>query len=581
MIRFSAQRNRPGVTSIQERDRWRGRVVVLALATSVSCGNESSASDASEAVPSETESPAPRRNVVDTSDAGEPSLDPATSRPETPSVRYRDAGAPSPVEPNPEPEPTSEPESAPEPAPTPEPEAPPRDYPMGDPGCGLDAAAFCATFDAPADKDLAEGRAGELDATVWSGARMEPSLNWGDEALAVGPATVAGCRSDVPDRVHPNQDVLVCDGTDAIQSNYLLVAAAAQNYGQTSLRIRQPLDFADREATIVFDAEALPGGLLGWVSVAITEDPSPAPSFAIMGNYENGAVPRSGIEVHLNQNCQTENRVGVSHVNVFENWVERYYEPPGQSCVSTSPGQLNHFEIRISRTRFEIWGSDASANGDEFGALLELYALDVDLSFERGYVHLNTHNHASLKYSDEMTDAWIARFDDVGFDGPVINGFREYSAPDRLVPLADSEELNLGYSVAPELPQDARTLTFAGVDPTGAHSARLAFNTRYLVGQGVPYEDYVLRYRVNGGGWHEHLLEPGQLDLLEGPYVYNAAGENVRELGEGIAGAMAQWIAIDPAELVSGDNTVEFETEGVPTSYRPFVANVDLVLGVE
>lgn len=464
------------------------------------------------------------------------------------------------------------------------PDEPEREYPAGEPGCGLEAAAFCDTFDAPAEKELGIGRSGEADATWWSAARMEPSLNWGDEALAVGPATIGQCRDGLPERVLPDQDVLVCNGNDQIESRHLLVAAAAQNYGQTSLRIRRPFDFSERTGKIVFDAAALPGGLLGWTSVSITEDPSPAPSFAILGNWENGAVPRRGIEVHLNQNCQTEDQISVSQINIFEDWVERFFEPEERACAATKDGHLSHFEIQISKSRIEIWASDASDDGIHFGEPKLLYAQDIELPFERGYVHLSTHNHATLKYSDGGTmDAWIARYDNVGFDGPVISNFREYSVPDALVPLEQDggEELNLGYQIAPELPEEARTLTLPGVDTAGAIAAHVAFDTRYLMGQGTPYEDFVLRYRLNGGAWHDSPLAQGQLDLLNGPYVYNALGESVREAGEGIAGAMAQWLELELTELVSGDNTIEFSTEGVPTSYRPFVANVDLVLELE
>jgi hypothetical protein len=245
---------------------------------------------------------------------------------------------------------------------------------------------------------------------------------------------------------------------------------------------------------------------------------------------------------------------------------------------------MNHFEIRVSKSRFELWASDTSADGVSFGELKELYGIDVELPFERGYVHLNTHNHATLKYNDGGSmDAWVARYDNVGFDGPVISNFREYSVPDKLVPIdvGGVEEMNLGYQIAPELPEADRTLTIADVDTAGATAAHLAFDTRYLMGQGDPYENFVLRYRLNGGDWHDHELAPGQLELLQGPYVYNELGENVRTVGEGIAGAMAQWIELDLAELVSGDNTLEFATEGIPTSYRPFVANVDLVMEVE
>ena len=72
-------------------------------------------------------------------------------------------------------------------------------YPPGPPGCGLESAAFCDTFDAPAG---ATTRAGELDPNKWSAARMcnigGPTNN--DEAVAIGLATLGTCRDDLPDR---------------------------------------------------------------------------------------------------------------------------------------------------------------------------------------------------------------------------------------------------------------------------------------------------------------------------------------------------------------------------------------------
>ena len=51
----------------------------------------------------------------------------------------------------------------------------------------------------------------------------------------------------------------------------LLIATAAQNYGQNGYRIRRPFDFADRTGTIVFDGTITPmGPLYGWISLAIT-----------------------------------------------------------------------------------------------------------------------------------------------------------------------------------------------------------------------------------------------------------------------------------------------------------------------
>jgi len=43
------------------------------------------------------------------------------------------------------------------------------------------------------------------------------------------------------------------------------------------------------------------------------------------------------------------------------------------------------------------------------------------LPFTSGYVQLSTYNHASVKYStNNSIDSYIARFDNVGFDGPVL-----------------------------------------------------------------------------------------------------------------------------------------------------------------
>src|SRR5688572_30977212 len=47
----------------------------------------------------------------------------------------------------------------------------------GDPGCGLESAAFCDTFD---ERSGVRGRAGELDPRLWSVTRGQPQLPTGD-----------------------------------------------------------------------------------------------------------------------------------------------------------------------------------------------------------------------------------------------------------------------------------------------------------------------------------------------------------------------------------------------------------------
>jgi len=77
---------------------------------------------------------------------------------------------------------------------------------------------------------------------------------------------------------------------------------------------------------------------------------------------------------------------------------------------------------------------------------------------------------------------------------------------------------------------------------------------------------FVLRYRWNGGTWRDRPVTAEEIATLTG-------GNN--------QGAIAQTIDVMLADLVPGDNTLEFVTQNVPQNYPPAVANVDLVLSVK
>ena len=440
-------------------------------------------------------------------------------------------------------------------------------YPPGPPGCGLDAAAFCETFDAPAGKTT---RAGELEPERFSAARMcnigGPSAD--GEAVGILPATVPACRSNLPAKVFPSSDALVCDGNDSIQSNHLLVLVAAQNYGQNSYRIRQPFDFAGRTGTIVFDAEGYNVGLLGWISLEVTEDPAPAPSFTLQQNFENGAIPRNGLEIQLAHNCGGDH-VGVSHLLGYDDYVQsEVYTSDGASepCVTAVQGKLNRFRVELSRNHVEIFATDASDDGVTFGAPVSILSRDIDLPFTRGYVHLTTHNHATLKYSEDKVDAWAARWDNVGFDGPAItDAFREYEAPDSL--FETPGKVNIGYRLADETTGPAQQIEIKGVELEGVTAARLALGNWSLKYAGEPYsEDFALHYRLNGHAWKAQ--KP-------------SAAENAMVATLPNAGTRASLLDVDLAELVEGTNVLELTTSGAPMSYPPVAFNIDLILSTE
>ncbi len=435
-------------------------------------------------------------------------------------------------------------------------------FPPGPPGCGLEQAAFCDTFDAPAG---ATTRAGELAPAKWSAARFcnigGPSSD--DEAVAIGTATVPACRAGLPAKVLPNQDTVVCDPTELVHSNHLLVLSAAQNYGQNSYRIRQPFDFTDRTGTIVFDAEGHNVGNHGWVSLEITEDPAPAPSFTLQQNFENGSIPRNAVEIHFNGICGGEN-VGIYHLFVYDDYHQNLVLTESPVCVPAGVGQLNHFEVKLSQTRVEVYGTPASSDGVTFGEPVLLGAKDIALPFSRGYVHLTTHNHATLKYSNGAMDAWAARWDNVGFDGPAItDGWREYEALEPLVPTKNGK-VNVAWRVAKDSEGPAEKIEIPGVDVTGITRARLALQhwTYHPAGTPAP-PNYSLDYRLNGHAWKHRVLSPSEQQMMTD--VPNA-------------GTLSLVLDVDVADLTSGTNTVEFTTTNATPPLPPVVLNIDLIL---
>jgi hypothetical protein len=464
---------------------------------------------------------------------------------------------------------------------------------IGEPGCGFETAAFCDTFDAPATK---RSRGGELDGVFWSGSRSFNHLST-TRALGVGMAFIPECRRDLPDGVWPDQDALICEPTADLQSNHLLVATAAQFYGQNSYRIRQPFDFAERTGRIVFDASTDPmNPLMGWISLAITEEPMSAPGYSIFGNDEGSVIPRNALEVHFT-NIGDHSKIGVRQLHVFEDYVDTVYSPPeGTTAAARSKGKVNHFEFLISQDQVEVTITPYSADGVTFEAPALVYRQPVQLPFTRGYVVLSLHNHATLKYSNAsdpegLVDAAIARIDNVGFDGPVITNWRESSVPDSLVrfegepfqPVQDPRNpenigYDIGYFVRDVADGPGEALHFSGVDPRDIESAALALtlNLTFLPGASDP-ADYALRARVNGQAWHERKLTPAEAAFFtEGPTTLDAEGNPIGDPGS--QGRLALMLDIPIQELLLGANTVEFVTVNVPTSYPPIVYNVDLVM---
>jgi hypothetical protein len=478
----------------------------------------------------------------------------------------------------------------------------PNDSPpkIGEPGCGFATAAFCDTFGAPS---VMRGRGGELDAVFWSASRMMGQLST-TRPIGIGMAVIPECRPGVSNHVWPPDDTLICHPTVDLASGHLLVAAAAQNYGQNGYRIRQPFDFAGRTGKIVFDASMDPlSPLWGWVSLAITEDPISMPGYSLQNNDEGSIIPKNAVEVHFVNSGGTD-LMTVRNIHVFENYVDTVYEPPSSATpVSHATGKVNHFEVSVSEAQVEVRMTPYSEDGVTFGDATFVYTQPVSIPFTRGYVHLSLHNHATIKYSEPgstsltaVVDASVARIDNVGFDGPVVSNWREYEVPDALVqfneanfqPFVDpynpqNAGVDIGYWVGDQADGPRQRLTFKGVDPANVTKARVGVSmwVNFLSQTGSP-ADYTLRARLNGNGWRDRKLtaeeaaffgdQPGQ-----GPTALDPSGNPVGD--PGTQGRLGLLIDVPVEDLVAGDNTIEFVTANVPTDYPPIVCNIDLVLG--
>jgi hypothetical protein len=121
--------------------------------------------------------------------------------------------------------------------------------------------------------------------------------------------------------------------------------------------------------------------------------------------------------------------ITLNNVMTYTNYAPRILAPAGgTACVTTRIGSMNHFEIRVSQQRLDIYGSDYSTDGQSFPNFRRMYSADLNLPFTRGYVHVAVRNHATIKYG--FGPDGIYHWDNIGFDGPVISGQRAYEIPD-------------------------------------------------------------------------------------------------------------------------------------------------------
>jgi hypothetical protein len=430
-----------------------------------------------------------------------------------------------------------------------------------DPSCGLPNAAFCDAF----TKASPGGRAGALDDARWSLSRLGFGCGY-SFMFPETPVNLCGVWKTVepggPDSefcLNENNEPRWAEGfDDNTDFNYL------------SARIRQPFDFEGRTGTVTWQADARTSGNHGWwTEMWITADPVPGPN---LHDPDQLVTSSEALAISFDLNCGVSaaglgtagsglvgvSRILVVHDHAFTHKYDPFTGPlANQRCVKTEQNAMNTFQIKLGKDRVEVWAADAGST-----ELTQIAEADIDLGFTRGYVHLS-HVHYNARKA-EVSTFQSYQWAHVAFDGPQLPPPRAYEIADPLTKLhtdcLDKDAFRIAYGVTDDVvfdistgPTTPLTLKFTDVDPTGGVSAHLNFDTTYVAAGDT------LRYRLNGKSWHDYVMPA--------TYVTNWARQGFS-------------VPVPVADLVAGDNSVEFGTSSNPGFAVPAnsmqIANIDL-----
>jgi len=434
--------------------------------------------------------------------------------------------------------------------------------------CGLAQPAFCDTFDAPAGTG---NRSGDLDGKVWGVSRELGAFNSGQgQYNSASPVLMDRCGSAVT--VAPPNDVAICNGR--------LVEAQYDQHGVTSIAMypKQPFDFAGRTGTVAFDvSDDTHGSHRAWPEFWMTDRPMPTP-FTHFSSLQS--VPFNGFGVRFAAFCPPsppgdpgcgvrfvcpDEPLDVPVVTVDSAVVVSDYlsndsftdVTPGTiavqavGCVkaSSGPGDMNHFELHVSQSGIDVYGTDAGTSAP----LKKIATIgNVTLPLTRGLIWIeDVHYNGDKEGIDQGTHTFS--WDNVGFDGPILPRDLAFDVLDRQQPMDPTGIyaglINLGWPLAPNT---ALALTVPGVYRIDhASGALLTLNL-------VSDNPVALSYRLNGGVWHTYAYP------FPPCYMQN---------GITSCGYKTYAIPVSTSEIVAGDNMLELS----PDDYAA-VANVDLIL---
>ncbi len=412
--------------------------------------------------------------------------------------------------------------------------------------------AFCEGFNSDFSSANAANRSGGLYNPVWGISRNNTTVNLGQGQLAdYYSAHLEGCGAT--HLVFPTKDVQVCNGRmqeavyDGGHDDPIYGRAGQPTNGLTELAIypKQPFDFKGRTGTVVFDVSADSAGPhQAWPEFWITDKPVPTPGDS---RSSWNTYARNSFGFAISSACNANGTTGIDHIAMTTNYAvttPSFDQPSGVCPIKTATsktGPLNHFELRINSTSFEIWAGDPGAT------TLKLIASgNVPMPLTKGLIWLEDIHYNACKFGVnegtlEQCDHDFA-WDNVGFDGPATYRDLAFDVTDANIN-KDVNTVQLGYEVGTS---PLNTFQVNGVYRLKTPDSGL------VTFSWLPTKTTVPSFSLNGGAWHDTAWPY--------PETLTYAWRTID-------------IAIPESEIKDGTNTIQFKN-----AENTVISNIDLIL---
>jgi hypothetical protein len=347
--------------------------------------------------------------------------------------------------------------------------------------------AFCDTFQEGATVNSAGSREGQLNGAIWGVSRTTGNQNYGSSANDWASAQLSSCGSSA--LVNPPNDIQICNGqvVDTVNDGGTVTSLA--------MYPKQPFDFAGRTGTIAFDVnDNSAGSHAAWPELWMSDQPVPDPFTHEAIGVGGGNLPQNGFGIRFASCVDPSNTctglggspdtVTVDSAITVSNHVANDSFMGGGltvtnlgNVIEASAGQVNHFEVRVSQSQIDIYGTNGYSGSLNLTntPLVHLATIpNAGLTFTRGLVWMEDVHYNANKFDNQRLHTFT--WSNFGFDGPVLPRDLGFDVPDNNVP---DNSTQAGPSVVAQdtgyfIPAGAsKTLTVPGVTGLAAASGAL------------------------------------------------------------------------------------------------------------